>query len=141
MGRAVNFQQWQLENASQGITGKGTSSKIKFQGSRADFSEQFDARIPRKQRETKQIVSKKKDRKALLQYLKNSGMDMTCIIVPGKLKQTPEGWVVREEVKIINGFMWENQIRRDFPNAIAYYYAMYDERENDIDQCSSLFKV
>lgn len=132
MARGVNLQQWQLEAHAVGITGKGTSGKIKFQGSSQDFSEDYDKRKPLKTNKFRPKVKSKSqvknDLTKEIQRLKNNGYSVTYIEVEGKPRRSLGGKTIRETVIVMKKFLFPNQIKRDFGKVIRFYY---EDEKND----------
>jgi hypothetical protein len=131
MSKYIKLETWQLESHQVGMTGKGTSGKIKFQGSAQDFSERIDLGNPHKQGKPKKPLVRKKKEPTLHQYLKNSGMCITYIHLPSKPWRSLSGRINYERIEIIPNFLWENQIKRDYPDAKGYYYSTEQDSEGD----------
>lgn len=132
MARGINLQQWQLEAHAVGITGKGTSGKIKFQGSSQDFSEDYDKRKPLKTNKfrpkAKSKTQVKNDLTKEIQRLKNNGYSATYIEVEGKPRTSLGGKVHNACVIVLNKFLFPNQIRRDYGKVLKFYY---EDEKND----------
>lgn len=124
--KTVNFEAWQLEHAQLGLSmstkGKGNAGRDKFNGGRQDFSERVDLRGHLRAPKKSAAKKKKPKEPSAFQYLKNALYNTTYIVV-GTTEHNTSTQRVNTNVYTIEQFLWGNQVQRDYPTVLYWYYS------------------
>lgn len=137
MAKAINMEQWQLENRAAGFKGKNIGTN---QGKTQGKFETQNLGIPPKQKVSNKSSKVKTFLKHQLQTFKNMGMATTYITVKCQPWYTKDGRLMLERQIIVPKFMWLNQILREFEGVKEFYYSTPEDHEGD-STFSSLVRV
>lgn len=124
--KAIKLEDWQLDNATMGLTGKGHSGKAKFQGSSQDFSEDYDRNRGKRSRGAGK--QRKPKHPSVFQYLRNNGMKKTYITIKCKPYLSKSGQYIDTMLVKVNRFLFANQINKAYgKNLVSFFYGTADE--------------